>query len=216
VIGLKSDLYQSPWGRRRPFALCGALGTSVALLALSWVEEFSRIFSDCFGACSAIPEQYVRSLTIAVAVVLVYCLNISVTTLQVALRTLVIEKCTQHQQVQASAWMSYMTGIGNIIGYIAGSTSLPEFFGTPSMSQFQWLCVWASVLVLVSTGLTCWSISEESFLTLAPSNPQRKTRAMLSSLLSTWRTMPVKIKYVCHVQFWSWMGWFPFLYYSTT
>ncbi|KAJ4298836.1 hypothetical protein N0V90_004078 [Kalmusia sp. IMI 367209] len=38
-----------------------------------------------------------------------------------------------------------MTGFGNILGYVAGSLSLSDFFATPSITQFQWLTAWASL-----------------------------------------------------------------------
>lgn len=39
---------------------------------------------------------------------------------------------------------------------------------------------------------------------------------MLSQILKTALNLPDRIKSICYVQFWAWIGWFPFLFYSTT
>lgn len=44
-------------------------------------------------------------------------------------------------------------------------------------------------------------------------------RSVLSTMGNIWRafrTLPVEIQRICNVQFFAWMGWFPFLFYSTT
>lgn len=40
--------------------------------------------------------------------------------------------------------------------------------------------------------------------------------SMLTQIYSTTRNIPERIKAICMVQFWSWIGWFPFLFYSST
>jgi solute carrier family 45 protein 1/2/4 len=56
-------------------------------------------------------------LIIIFAILGVYTLNISIQSLQMGLRTLVIESCPESQQETVRAWVSRMTGVGNIIGY---------------------------------------------------------------------------------------------------
>ena len=40
--------------------------------------------------------------------------------------------------------------------------------------------------------------------------------AMIKDLYTTLRTLPPRISAICWVQFWSWIGWFPFLFYGST
>ncbi|KAK4690255.1 hypothetical protein P7C71_g6489, partial [Lecanoromycetidae sp. Uapishka_2] len=39
---------------------------------------------------------------------------------------------------------------------------------------------------------------------------------MISKILKTTMHLPDRIQAICWVQFWAWIGWFPFLFYSTT
>ena len=39
---------------------------------------------------------------------------------------------------------------------------------------------------------------------------------LLSQTFSTILNIPDRIRWICHVQFWSWIGWFPVLFYSST
>lgn len=44
-------------------------------------------------------------------------------------------------------------------------------------------------------------------------------RSVLGTMGNIWRAfrrLPVEIQRICNVQFFAWMGWFPFLFYSTT
>ena len=39
---------------------------------------------------------------------------------------------------------------------------------------------------------------------------------MIKQIFSTAMNLPPRIEAICRVQFWCWIGWFPFLFYSTT
>lgn len=41
-------------------------------------------------------------------------------------------------------------------------------------------------------------------------------RDILTQTFSTIFNIPDRIRHICHVQFWSWIGWFPVLFYSST
>ncbi|PVI03998.1 hypothetical protein DM02DRAFT_471251, partial [Periconia macrospinosa] len=216
VIGVYSDHCQSRWGRRRPFAIVGTIATVTAIIALSRSKELAQTFSDCFGTCSSLPPRSVENLAIVIAVVFVYCLNIAVATVQVALRAMIVDNCPARQQARVNAWASYMAGGGNIFGYIAGSVSLVDWFRLPNTSQFQFLCLLASAALMVSISWTCWRLEEKILFQSPHMGSTKSGESMIHYLRSTWTRVPRKIRQVLHVQFWSWMGWFPFLYYSTT
>ena len=196
-------------GRRRPFVIGGAIGVVSSMLALAWIEDLT------YGITK--PSDYQQSPTqtwvITCAILLIYILNISIQPLQAGLRTLIVENCPTHQQNQASAWAGAMTGVGNIVGYLSGFTALPELFRSKHLTQFQCLCLIASVSLMITVTMSCSILEPDS-------PPERVDRAgffaVLSDLLHTYRSMPLKVRKVCHIQFFAWMGWFPFLFYSTT
>ncbi|CAG8839072.1 16229_t:CDS:2, partial [Racocetra persica] len=99
-------------------------------------------------------------------------------------------------------------------GYIDLLKAFPYFGNT----QLQVLCVLASLLLLASDALTCWAIPEK----VNKDNSSTSTSIWSSvlevsySIAKSFNTLPKQIQLLCNVQLFAWMGWFPFLFYSTT
>ena len=214
-MGALSDRSRSSWGRRKPYVVGGAIATILSMILLAWVEELMKTLTR-FSYGDADDGGFGKVVIVS-AVFWVYILNISIQPLQMGLRTLVIENCPISQQQQASAWVSRLTGVGNIVGYLAGITDLSRFAPTISVTQFQGLCLVASVSLAIGVSMSCIAVTEKNLEeALLPTGDNSSFSSYLSQLLRTYRTMPWKIRRVCHIQFCAWMGWFPFLFYSTT
>ena len=209
IIGAFSDRSHNSWGRRRPFIVAGSVGVILSILCLAWVEEIV----EALPSPSGLDSRDLKPLVIVLAVILVYFLNIAIQPVQMGMRALIAENT--HHQHQANAWASYLTGIGNIVGYLSGFISLPKLFHLPSLTQFQCLGIVASVALFATVAISCFAIQERN-----PRSNARSSgldfRRIPGKLLDTFRTMPPKIREVCQIQFVAWMGWFPFLYYATT
>ncbi len=185
------------------------------MLVLAWTQDIIQGLTLALGGN---PEHTaVRIFVLVLAVVWIYALNVSIQPLQAGIRALIVENCPAHQQTQASAWASGMVGIGNIVGYISGFTKLPDLFDSAVLTQFQALCLIASLSLLITVSTSCYWIVEKK---PKPSHISSLERAglqgLLNDLVRTYKMMPIKIQRVCHIQFCAWMGWFPFLFYSTT
>jgi solute carrier family 45, member 1/2/4 len=65
-------------------------------------------------------------------------------------------------------------------------------------------------------GISCGTVPERN----PQHDPVPKTAdgvfAFFRDLANAVKRMPSQVKYVCLVQFWAWIGWFPFLFYITT
>jgi solute carrier family 45 protein 1/2/4 len=48
------------------------------------------------------------------------------------------------------------------------------------------------------------------------SNHKPTPLSMVLKIFRMTTTLPPRIRAICHVQFWTWIGWFPFLFYSPT
>ncbi|KAK5253660.1 hypothetical protein LTR16_005079, partial [Cryomyces antarcticus] len=159
----------------------------------------------------------IRIASVMVAVFWVYVLNISIQPLQAGIRAFIVDNCPAHQQTQASAWASRMQGIGNIVGYVAGFSSLSTALPLPNVSQFQGLSLIASLALASTVLLSCLAISEKDVTaSLLPAAERIGFLGIFQHVKESARRMPVRIRRVCAVQFCAWMGWFPFLFYSTT
>ena len=155
-------------------------------------------------------------LVILLATVLVYTMNASIQPIQAGLRSIIIENCPAHQQAEAAAWTSVLMGVGNTFGYFCGSTELPDLFGLRRLTQFQCLCLIASLALVITTSINCTIKEDYSARSLPVRLERTGIKVICRDLIHTYRFMPRKVRKVCQIQFCAWMGWFPFLFYSTT
>ena len=119
--------------------------------------------------------------------------------------------------MQANAYASCIIGVGTVLGYASGFVSLPDVLPWLGNTQFKGLCVVASVALGSTVAVTCFEVEEKP---VAANEENVKNRpgifTIFGQILSTARTMPGNITRICMVQFFAWLGWFPFLFYVTT
>ncbi|KAI9755956.1 MAG: hypothetical protein M4579_004087 [Chaenotheca gracillima] len=209
VVGVIADRSKSKWGRRRPFMVGGALIVGVCLLVLGWTKEIVGLF--------AAEGSEHKSATIALAVLSIYAVDFAINAVQSSCRSLIVDTLPIPKQQLGSAWASRMIAIGHLIGYAAGTIDLLKVFGTTfGNTQFKQLCVISATALLVAVGVTSYCVQERILIAGRDSDAQSGAFKVLSQILKTTLHLPARIQAVCWVQFWSWIGWFPFLFYGTT
>lgn len=235
IIGVLSDSCTSRFGRRRPFIVAGGLATVLALMLLSWSQD---IIIFLFGKGHTMLEITTASL-------LVYILDFSIATIQASARAYMVDLVPAYQQQDANAWAAKMTGVGNIIGFVLGSSNLPRIFPFLGRTQFQVLSACASIGLIACVAPTVYFISERD--PRDELSNEREFGADVHQENSTWlmgndgadsETMsqpaaPEKksifqttfhavqhlsptSKAVCWTQFFAWIGYFPMLFYTST
>lgn len=138
---------------------------------------------------------------------------------QACCRALIVDTLPITKQQSGSAWAGRMASGGHLIGYIIGVVDLVKVFGTTfGDTQFKQLTVVAAFAILFSTGLTSWAVTERVLLVGKDGHELDKGGPIqiLKKIFNTALDLPPRIQAICWVQFWSWIGWFPFLFYSTT
>lgn len=214
-IGILSDNCRLPWGKRKPFMVIGGAATVVSLLGLAWVREIVGGFLGLFGVDSS--STATRTVVIVAATLLMYCLDFSINTVQAGIRAFIVDNAPAHQQESANAWASGLTGAGNILGYISGYLDLPKvlpFFGN---TQFKVLCAIASISLSTTLLISCSYVKErDPRLEGPPTSRSFGVFSFFKHVFESVRNLPPQIAKVCEVQVAAWIGWFPFLYYSTT
>lgn len=185
------------------------------MLALPWTTEVIAIMFSLFDGDGE--ERAAVVLRGMVATAWIWALNIAIQPVQAGIRALIVDCCPPRQQVQASAYASSVVGVGNILGYASGFVSLPQVVPWLGNTQFKGLCVIASVALGSTVSVTCLMVKEKKVL-MNDEMLRKKAGVMgvLGQFLKSSRTMPRSIRRVCMVQFFAWMGWFPFLFYITT
>ncbi|OJD09633.1 hypothetical protein AJ78_09003 [Emergomyces pasteurianus Ep9510] len=214
-VGIRSDNCRISWGKRKPFMIGGGIATIISLLALAWTREIVGGFLGIFGV--TFRSTGVKVTSIVVATILMYCLDFAINTVQAAIRAFIVDNAPAHQQESANAWASRLTGIGNILGYISGYLDLPKILPFFGKTQFQVLCMIASLSLGLTLLISCLSIKErDPRLEGPPSSDNPGVVAFFKQVFQSVRSLPPQIRKVCEVQLFAWVGWFPFLFYSTT
>ncbi|KAL4809651.1 sucrose transporter, partial [Aspergillus unguis] len=213
-IGIRSDNCRTRWGRRKPFMVFGGGLTVFCLLSLAWLREIVGLFAGVFGADNE--SDGVKVVVILGAMVLVYCQDFAINTVQAGIRAFIVDNAPWHQQKVAAAWASRVTGAGSILGYSLGLMDLPKLLPLFGDTQMKVLCVIASLSLGITLLISCTYIKEE----IPQDEPKREERhSLLIQLLSTISSatqLPARTRQVFAIQFASWLGWFSFLFYATT
>lgn len=136
---------------------------------------------------------------------------------QAGIRAFIVDNCPAHQQELANAWASRFTGVGSILGFIFGYLDLPKILPFMGSSQFQVLCALASISLIVSLSISCAYIQErDPRLDGPPPSDRLGLVSFFQQVFKSIRNLPPQIARVCEVQIAAWVGWFPFLFYSST
>ncbi|KAF9378944.1 hypothetical protein BGX21_002772, partial [Mortierella sp. AD011] len=190
-----------------PFLL--QLGLSKSLMSLVWLA----------GPLSGLVMQPVlESVTILMAVGSIYILDFAINCVQASCRTLIVDSLPSSQQEIAASWASRLMGIGGILGYFMGNVNIPQRFPFFGDTQIKGLCVIACLFLIMTVGMTCLAVTER-VMVRAPKTSGSSIGEFLQgfrTVLQAIRYLPTRIQHLCNVQFFAWMGWFPFLFYSST
>ncbi|KAK6226742.1 sucrose transporter [Colletotrichum tabaci] len=210
IVGAIADESKSKWGRRRPFIVMGSIIVAFSLLTLGFTKEIVALFVT--------DKETARVLTITLAVLAIYVVDFAINAVMSCARSLIVDTLPIEKQQTGAAWSSRMSAIGHMLGYGAGAVDLVGTFGTTmGDSQFKQLTLMATFLMVFSSGVTCWAVTER-VLVSTRHDPRRATGRfkVFRQIWSTLLHLPPRIQAICWAQFWSWIGWFPFLFYSTT
>ncbi|KAM0322899.1 hypothetical protein ACHAQA_009241 [Verticillium albo-atrum] len=114
--------------------------------------------------------------------------------------------------------VDFAINAGHMMGYGAGAIDLVGILGTAlGDTQFKQLTLIATFFMLFSSAVTCWAVTER--VLLSTKVDPRKAGGRFKIFRQIWSTLlnlPPRIQAICWAQFWAWIGWFPFLFYSTT
>ncbi|KAI8987097.1 major facilitator superfamily domain-containing protein [Pilobolus umbonatus] len=207
VVGIISDECRSKWGRRRPFMVGGSALVVLCLIIIGWTKEIAGLFT--------IDEDTLTTIAIGIAIGSIYLLDFSINCVQASCRALIVDSLPPSLQEQGTAWAGKMVGLGNVVGYFMGYVDLVKIFPFLGNTQLKVLCLFAAFFLLLCLSITCYTVSERVF----SDGSYKKKSSPLTLFSDIFRNiwhLPKPIQQICNVQFFSWIGWFPFLFYSTT
>lgn len=214
VIGAISDSSTSKY-RRRYWIVWSTFALVASTLTLAYCEDIASVFVDT-GDWGPKRHQPASSAAIALAIVSFYVLDFALNALQASLRNLLLDITPPEQLSAGNAWHSRMTQAGNIVGYGFGFlplSSLP-IIRLLGGDQFRKFCIIVIVLLVITVWITCYTQTEEEPAQQRPS--EGTFREIWNNIYIAVIALPEPVRRVCYVQIFAFMGWFPFLFYSTT
>ncbi|EXK47796.1 hypothetical protein FOXG_00347 [Fusarium oxysporum f. sp. lycopersici 4287] len=208
VVGVIADESKSKWGRRRPLMVVGSIVVAISLLVLGFTREIvGFVVTD---------DEAAKRPTIVLAVLAIYVVDFAINAVMSCSKSLIVDTLPIDKQQTGAAWSSRMSAIGHMIAYGAGAVDLLKLFGTTlGDTQFKQLTVISTIALLSSTSLTCWAVTERVLVASKPTQHEGRFK-VFRQIWSTLLNLPPRIQAICWAQFWAWIGWFPFLFYSTT
>lgn len=207
--------------------IVGSFIVAGCLLVLGWTKEIV----DSFVA----PGDFAQKCMITLAVLAIYAVDFSINagesrgslkhleclisnleTVMSCSRSLIVDTLPIPKQQKGAAWTSRMVSLGHLAGYGIGTIDLVQLFGTSfGDTQFKKMTLFAGVGLIITVGITSWAVTER-VLVSRDDDSQNGIAKIVSRIYNAIRQLPPRIQGICWIQFWSWIGWFPFLFYSTT
>ncbi|KAI8143644.1 hypothetical protein BJV82DRAFT_644546 [Fennellomyces sp. T-0311] len=217
VIGSMSDRCSSRLGRRRPFIIIGGILVCLSMLCVAYAKDIGAVLiwlSDGTDIPENIAEKE-RRAAIVIAILAFYTLDFSLNAVQASCRALILDVPPLWQQQHANAWAARLSNVAMVVGYFTGFVDLVKFLPFLGDTQIKVFCLVAIAVFIVTVGVTCVTTEEKVFTASEDDDDSR----WYSTFVHIWhalRSLPAPIQRLCNVQFFAWLGWFPFLFYSTT
>ncbi|PFH52834.1 hypothetical protein AMATHDRAFT_73959 [Amanita thiersii Skay4041] len=219
VIGAVSDSSTSKY-RRRFWIILSTVALVISTFTLAYCQSLAAFFVDLFdigaGDWDEERNKRVASTAIGFAVVSFYVLDFALNGLQASLRNLLLDITPANQLNAGNAWHGRMTNAGNIIGFGFGFLPLAKLpiIRLLGGDQFRKFCVICIIILVITVWMTCFFHEEQE----RPTQHEKKSTFtdVLGNIYTAIVNLPKPIRRVCYVQLFAFMGWFPFLFYSTT
>ncbi|KAI7864798.1 major facilitator superfamily domain-containing protein [Spinellus fusiger] len=212
LIGAFSDKCTSRYGKRRPFIVVSGVLTCLSMLGVAYAKEIGAM-GGYYLQNEQTPGSASHFYTIVVAVSSFYFLDFTLNAVQAICRALILDIPPLWQQEEVNAWSARISNMAMVVGYFVGFVDLVKYAPWLGDSQIKAFCVVAIIVFVATLILTCVCIQEKPL-----DKPEEEDLPWYHTFAYVWRAfrfLPRPIQTLCNTQFFAWMGWFPFLFYST-
>lgn len=194
LIGALSDKTTSPFGRRRPYLLGGALLSALAL----WALPNSEIITNWLS--SALHVKFPALAALCFAAVMIWILDACVNIAQGPYRALVPDVVPPEQHSIANSYISLAIGLGSVVA--AGTAPFLKWAFNYQMSinaQF----IMAALAFSLGMAWTCIMIKERRY---QPKEDETKEKFDFIKSLKEFFALSPEVGKICWMQFFTWIG----------
>lgn len=194
LIGALSDKTTSPFGRRRPYLLGGALLSALALWALPNSELITNFIS------STLHIKLPALAALCFAAVMIWILDACVNIAQGPYRALIPDVVPQEQHSIANSYISLAIGLGSVVA--AGTAPFLKWAFHYQMSinaQF----IMAALAFSLGMIWTCLAIKERRY---QPKKEEKSDKFNFIKTLKEFFALSPEVGKICWMQFFTWIG----------
>jgi len=194
LIGALSDKTTSPFGRRRPYLLGGALLSALALWALPNSELITNFIS------SNLHIKFPALAALCFAAVMIWILDACVNIAQGPYRALVPDVVPPEQHSIANSYISLAIGLGSVVA--AGTAPFLKWAFNYQMSinaQF----IMAALAFALGMAWTCITIKEHRY---QPKSDDKSEKFDFVKSLKDFFALSPEVGKICWMQFFTWIG----------
>ncbi|KAH6648861.1 major facilitator superfamily domain-containing protein [Truncatella angustata] len=208
-----SDQCRSSWGRRKPFILIGTVALVFSMLCLAWADSIVNLSTQAFLPRNTSNGVIEATLAI-ISMLLTFIIFVAIQAIQVGLRALITDNCTPIQQAEANTWAGRHINFAGVLAYLAAYLDLPRHINGIGKTVFAHTSILTIVYLTMTITITCWYSTEKQYA--APTSNRIRHSASFRMLRSLSLGPYTQVRTICVVQFFSWLGWFPLLFYTVT
>lgn len=197
LVGALSDKTVSPFGRRRPYLLGGALLASLAL----WIFPNSAGVANLLQKFTGLELPALTGLFIAA--IMIWIIDACVNVAQGPYRALVPDIVPEEQHSLANSYISLAIGLGSVIA--AGTAPfLSEFFGYQMSIPAQFIM--AALAFTLGMLWTCITIKEHRNQKQLNENKENIENVSFIQSVKNFFAMSPEVSKICTMQFFTWIG----------
>ena len=194
IVGALSDKTTSPFGRRRPYLLGGALLSAIAL----WALPNSELITNSIGSVLNVNLPALSALLFAA--IMIWILDACVNIAQGPYRALVPDVVPQDQHSIANSYISLAIGLGSVVA--AGTAPFLKWaFGYQMSINAQFIM--AALAFALGMAWTCIVIKEHRY---QPEENEKKEKFDFIKSLKEFFALSPEVGKICWMQFFTWIG----------
>lgn len=197
LVGALSDKTVSPFGRRRPYLLGGALLASIALWIFPNSETVSAFIQNLTGV--NLPAWS----ALLVAAIMIWIIDACVNVAQGPYRALIPDVVPEEQYSIANSYISLAIGLGSVVA--AGTAPFLKWAFNYQMSipaQF----IMAALAFTLGMIWTCSTIKEHSIKKESVEQLEDDKKGSFWDSLKEFFAMSPEVSKICTMQFFTWIG----------
>ncbi|KAI9478803.1 MAG: major facilitator superfamily domain-containing protein [Benjaminiella poitrasii] len=217
LIGAFSDKCTSRLGKRRPFIIIAGTLTCISMIGVAYAREIGYWFAKVLATSGDVDviNKAAHTNAIIVAVTSFYFLDFTLNAVQAICRALILDIPPLWQQDIANAWSARMSNTAMVIGYFVGFIDLVKYLPWLGNSQVKVFCMVSIFVFIITLTITCIMTKEKVNEKKEDVDINQPWYSTFYYIWRAFRFLPKPIQTLCNTQFFAWMGWFPFLFYST-